>query len=305
MKKKLPISCLCSIYKKTILEEFIISIDSLLNQEYIPDEILIIVDGLITRELELFINFLKNKNEIFKILVLKENKGLGFALKYGLNKCHNDIVARFDTDDINLKGRLKFQYDFLIKNPIYSLVGSNIIEFNPKEERIILKKLNSNINSKFNLYMIRNPINHPTVMFKKEKIINIGSYKDIKHFEDYELWLRCLKNGLLMHNFQEPMVAMRRDNYCSKRIGFRYALCEIKFLKETIKQKTLNKIFIPIFIIRIIIRILPNKISNLLLFIDFKRDYKNYNFNIETYKNKISNKNNSISKGFNLGSLNK
>ena len=46
-RKILPISCICSIYGRTILKEFIIAIDSLLLQEYIPSEIVVIVDGQI------------------------------------------------------------------------------------------------------------------------------------------------------------------------------------------------------------------------------------------------------------------
>ena len=67
-------------------------------------------------------------------------------------------------------------------------------------------------------FMRRNPLNHPSVMFRKNDIIEIGSYRDIKFFEDYELWLRCIKKGLLIHNINKVLVAMRRENYLSKEL---------------------------------------------------------------------------------------
>ena len=36
-------------------------------------------------------------------------------------------------------------------------------------------------------------MNHPTVMFKKNKIISAGNYRHMPFFEDYYLWLRCKK----------------------------------------------------------------------------------------------------------------
>ena len=35
--------------------------------------------------------------------------------------------------------------------------------------------------------MFRNPLNHPSVLFKKEDILRVGSYRDIKFFEDYDI----------------------------------------------------------------------------------------------------------------------
>ena len=60
-KIELPISCLCSVYKKTLKEEFSLSVLSLLCQEYIPNQIVVVIDGEISEQLEEYINLLKNK----------------------------------------------------------------------------------------------------------------------------------------------------------------------------------------------------------------------------------------------------
>ena len=150
MKKNkiLPISCLCSIYEKTLLDEFILSIDSLLIQDYLPKEIVIVVDGNINEELHSYLNHLVNLKDIFKIYFFKKNRGLGRALKYGLNKCNNDLIARFDSDDINLNNRLKIQYDLLKENQNISIVGSNIFEFSDNYRDVFIKKMERNLEKK-------------------------------------------------------------------------------------------------------------------------------------------------------------
>ena len=87
--KILPISCICSIYEKTCLNEFAIAIDSLMLQEFIPSEIIIIVDGIIKKDIVKLLKQLKKDKDNFKIFYIDKNKGLGFALKYGLTKCKN------------------------------------------------------------------------------------------------------------------------------------------------------------------------------------------------------------------------
>ena len=40
----IPVSCLCSVYKETEKEEFILALKSLLIQKYIPNQIIIVLD---------------------------------------------------------------------------------------------------------------------------------------------------------------------------------------------------------------------------------------------------------------------
>ena len=77
--------------------------------------------------------------------------------------------------------------------------------------------------------MYRNPLNHPTVMFRKSEIIRVGSYKNLKYFEDFELWIRCIKNAQIIINYKKPLVAMKRKSYMEKRKGYLYAFYEILF----------------------------------------------------------------------------
>ena len=41
----------------------------------------------------------------------------------------------------------------------------------------------------------RNPINHVTVMFKKDSILEVGNYENLPYFEDYYLWCKLIKSN--------------------------------------------------------------------------------------------------------------
>ena len=296
--KSLPISCICCIYKDTILKELILAIDSILIQDYVPREVVIIVDGFVSKDIKSFLSFILTREDIFKVFYLEKNVGLGLALNYGIPKCSNNFIARFDSDDINLKDRLKIQYEFIKKNPQISIVGSDVFEFNNINKNLILKRMKNDLI--FHQFPIRNPLNHPTVLFRKEDIIKSGSYKNIKLFEDYELWLRCLKKGLNIHNINQPLVAMKRTSYSSKRQGFKYAIYEFNFLRETIKQKSIRKFLIPIYLLRICIRLIPVKLLNLFRIIDPLRNEYKHSYNLSFYIREINKNENSIFKKFNV-----
>tara|TARA_B100000131_G_C18115401_1_gene611124 strand:+ start:1018 stop:1956 length:939 start_codon:yes stop_codon:yes gene_type:complete len=293
MKKKsskfLPISCLGSIYSKTILKELIFSLDSIITQEYRPNEIILIVDGFINNDIYSFLKFVESDNKSIKVFYLKENIGLGLALNYGLKKCKNNIVARFDTDDINLKNRFKIQYDLIKNDENISILGSSVLEFQNNISNIILKTVPTDYKNIVKTSRFRNPLNHPTVIFKKDDILKVGSYRNIRFFEDYDLWLRSIKNNLIIKNINMPLVAMKRETYLFRRTGLRYVFHELNFIKECFNLKTIKKLFLLFFILRIFIRLLPVKISSLVRFFDLSRinrDMKNEITNeISRFKN--------------------
>ena len=50
---------------------------------------------------------------------------------------------------------------------------------------------------KFAIY--RNPVNHPTVMFRKQDVLDTGNYLPQLWFEDYYLWARMLQRGYIFY----------------------------------------------------------------------------------------------------------
>ena len=264
--KNLNISCLGACYLKTKPKDLYVSLMSIFINEIIPKQTLLVLDGPVNKRVrKVILFFVQNYN--LEILELKNNKGLGMALAEGLKKCKFNYVARFDTDDINMPKRLEIQFNFLKNNPHISVVGSNVIEFRKKgksyENRfkrvpISPKKIKLS-------FFYRNCINHPSVLFKRSDILQIGNYKSRIFFEDYDLWLRLLDKNYKFSNFAEPLVLMKREDAALRRDGISYVKKEFIFVKK-LRIQFFKKMLICIFLFfRIIFRfIFPSKAQNFL-----------------------------------------
>lgn len=213
----LKYSVLMSVYHKENPNYFTESIESMLRQSVKPDEIVIVKDGPLTKELDKVISdYVEKYPEFFNIIPLEKNVGLGLALNEGLKKCKNELVARMDTDDISLENRCELQINEFKNNPDLSIVGTWTNEFydNPSciiTSRIVPEKHEDII--KFSRR--RSPFNHPTVMYKKTAVLNCGGYRNVLRKEDIDLFVRMLHSGCKSMNIQKSLLLFRsnEDNY--------------------------------------------------------------------------------------------
>ena len=108
-------SLLLSVYQGDEKDWLKLAFQSITNQTHLPDEIILVEDGKIPRDLkEIIRTFEKNKKKIpLKVISLKQNQGLATALNKGIAACKYEWIARFDADDINLPDRFQKQADFL------------------------------------------------------------------------------------------------------------------------------------------------------------------------------------------------
>ncbi len=270
MTHNIKFSVILPIYKKTNYKIFKKSFESVLRQSLLPNEILIIFDGPVNGNIKKMIDNKKKIYKFIKILNFPSNNGLGKVLKIAVNKASYNYIMRCDSDDVSLKNRFEDQIDFLKKNKEIDVLGSNIIEINDKQD-FSIKKLPEKNNDLKKYSLFRNPINHSSVIFKKNKIINSGNYIDMPYFEDYYLWLRVLKSGGKFHNIQKNLVLMGVDNnYYNRRSGFKYFINYFKFLNKIRKDKIISYfIYILNLMLRIHIVYLPKniikKVYNILL----------------------------------------
>ena len=71
----------------------------------------------------------------------------------------------------------------------------------------------------YEMAKFRNPLNHMSVMMRKDVVIRIGSYRHIPYIEDYELWVRAMINGIRIANIGEVLVHARTGNGMVQRRG--------------------------------------------------------------------------------------
>lgn len=257
-------SILMSVYDKENPNHLEESFLSIINQTYQPSEIVIVKDGPLNEKLDAVIDKYVKIFSTIKVVPLGENVGLGKALNIGLKYCSYDIVARMDADDISERYRFEKQINFLLTNINIAVVGSNLHEFNIMPHDLnSFKNLPENHNEIVQFSKYRCPINHPTVMFRKEAIIEAGSYQTTFP-EDYDLWLRVIAKGYKLHNLQEHLLHFRRGNMIAKRKGIKYIKNEVCFFFQAYKLKQLSlwQLCANLFI-KIPVRLLPSSVLSI------------------------------------------
>jgi len=239
--------------------------DSIVDQSKPPNEIVIVFDGVVSKEIETYINHKSEtiENIQVKLIHLPENKGLGEALRIGIENCRYDVVARMDADDVNAHERFEKQISYFIENKDLDLLGSFIAEFESEPSKpVSIRKVPTTQNEIFEFMKKRNPFNHMSVMFRKSAVMRAGSYVHMPYFEDYYLWVRMALNGAVMQNIPEVLVLSRAgENMYNRRGGIKYFKYEVDFQKKLLQLKIIGRTrFLCNLMIRGIIRIIPNKL---------------------------------------------
>lgn len=219
-------SVLMAVYGKEKPEFFRQSIESMLAQTLPFSDFVLVCDGALTHELNEVISWAQEEmDEKLQIIRLKENKGLGKALRTGVPRCRCSVIARMDSDDISRPDRCERQFR-IIERDGYDLVSGTLQEFvrepGDMDRLRVLPRTSEEI---LQYAKKRNPFNHPCVMFRKESVLRVGSYQDFPGFEDYYLWIRMLRKGCKGYNVQEVILDMRTGNGMYDRRGGRDYLC--------------------------------------------------------------------------------
>ena len=206
-------SVLLSVYHKEKKDYLLSSIQSVLSQTIVPNEIVIVEDGPLNDGLDSIINdFIEKHPKLFKIVKLKKNVGLGLALNEGLKVCSFELVARMDTDDIAKRLRFEKQLQQFENDSQLSIVGTNTDEFISDTTNVISRRVVPEKNEDIIKFSRRrSPFNHPTVMYKKTDVLACGGYKNFRRNQDYDLFVRMLNKGYKGYNIQESLLFFRAD----------------------------------------------------------------------------------------------
>lgn len=213
-------SLLLSIYANNTVEELNRCFDSIQNQNIILNEIILIIDGPVDKEIDTAIRKWCVSISIKKF-PLHKNMGLAYALNYGLKLCTNDWVFRMDIDDVCLEDRFAKQIQIINENPNIDILGGNIKCFETYPYFLPGRKVPMSMPQIHRYIKYRNPVNHPTVFFNKNKILELGGYPDARLGQDYLLWIKALNNGLKIQNTEEILVSMKVDKKSYSRRGLK------------------------------------------------------------------------------------
>jgi O104-antigen biosynthesis beta-1,3-galactosyltransferase len=223
------LSVLMSVYSNDDPQHLAVALQSMCDQTLPASEVILVEDGPLGGPLHEVIEEYSTRLPL-AIVKLPNNSGLGEALRIGMTRCSNELVARMDSDDICVPSRFEKQLKFLRTHTEIDVVGSAIAEFDDDSTVIhAVRCLPLEGEDLISFAKRRNPLNHMTVMFRKKKVLLAGGYEHVRGFEDYHLWARMLMIGSKLSNLEEPLVLVRCGNGMqSRRGGMAYANQELR-----------------------------------------------------------------------------
>ncbi|MEB3319641.1 MAG: glycosyltransferase [Cyanobium sp.] len=212
---------------------------SIEQQTLAPSQVVVSCDGTPTAALsELLLH-----SSLPLLMVHGPGKeGVGPVLNRGLQRCREELVLRVDADDICMPERSEIQVAAMLQRPELMALSTPVLEFlessqSPLHSRIT--PMGSRSIRKHSKW--RNPMNHPAVILRKTKILELGGYRDCPGFEDYDLWLRILKRGDFLDNLSLPLVKARiGSGHLARRHGMGYLRKEWAFLWGCGRIRTLS-----------------------------------------------------------------
>jgi glycosyltransferase involved in cell wall biosynthesis len=202
------------------------AIQSMLAQTYADFEFLIIDDCSTDGSAEIVEQHATLDTRI-RLIRHKTNSGLGELLRRGVFEARGELVARMDADDTSLPNRLQRQVDFLRAHPEIDVVGSYALDVTKQGMRIRERRVPTT-HEKIAELVWTNPFLHPTVMFRRQSILRIGSYAAIRRRQDYDLWFRCVAGGLRLANIPEPLLHYHFSEDTMKRNHIKAILDQVR-----------------------------------------------------------------------------
>lgn len=183
------VSVLMSVHNgQEYLNEAIMSI---LNQTFTDFEFLILNDASTDNSADIINSFNDSR---LRIIDNESNLGLTRSLLKGLALARGEYIARMDSDDISLPGRLAAQVAFLEAHPEIGICGTWAKRIGQKAGAYLRYPVEPEvINCRL---LFDSPLAHPSVMIRKDSLSsnNLNYDPQFKYAQDYDLWTRCSRH---------------------------------------------------------------------------------------------------------------
>jgi glycosyltransferase involved in cell wall biosynthesis len=200
-----------------------------LAQQTLPDfELIAVDDGSTDGTVELLQDWAAGDQRLH--LLSQDHGGIVKALNTGLEACQAGYIARMDADDLAHPERLERQAAFLEQHPETAVVGCRVRGFPPHKVRdgfsIYLDWQNSLLSDDDirREIFVESPLTHPSVVMRKDWLVEVGGYQEHGWPEDYDLWLRLYLAGAGFAKLPEVLLDWREHDKRLTRQDSRYSL---------------------------------------------------------------------------------
>ncbi len=227
LSTQVKVSVIMGVYNQSNRQVLSQAVHSILNQTLQDLEFLICDDGSCDGTSGYLQELSKEDNRII-LLGEKTNRGLAFSLNTCIWKAKGQYIARMDDDDISDPQRLEIQVRFMEEHPEVSWCGccARLIE---GEHIWGVRRMPAYPEKKD--YLKYSPYIHPTVMYRREVFHDGKGYLETENMlrcEDYEIFMRFMREGLIGANIQQVLFSYREDENSYRKRSFRNRINEAR-----------------------------------------------------------------------------
>lgn len=211
-KDNVFVSVLMSVYAESpaTLKE---AIDSILKQTFTNLEFLVYLDKPDNETLWAFLRECADSDSRLIIHRNEKNRFLAGTLNDELLVAKGDYIVRMDGDDISVPYRIEHLVNYMESHPEVGVASSWMQEFGHErkmDNRIV--KYESDFEKMKVNYLCQTPIAHAPCIIRRSVVEKYGPalYNErCSKTQDYELWSRLIKEGVVFGMVSEPLYLRR------------------------------------------------------------------------------------------------
>lgn len=244
------------------------SLESVSNQSEVPDQVIVVIDGpikeLCNRHL---VEFARSCPAVVRVIRLPENLGLWNARNVGISASTQEFIAFHDADDVMHPKRLEYQLRTM-KEQQLDVLGSAAIEVDSVSRRVVgVRSFSIKQRCGKIVFGVVNPVNHSSVIVRRESILRVGSYRAVPGVEDLDLWRRLCDAHARISVSQTVLQALftSQELLARRRISSQILSSEATLFRWSLVSGNLgnNVKALTIFTTRVLYRILPRWLMSL------------------------------------------
>ena len=185
------------------------AIDSILKQTFEDFEFLIVDDASTDESANVVLSY---SDDRIRFVQNESNVGQVRCQNIGLGLARGRYIARLDQDDSSLSTRLERQVAVMDSDPRLAVVGTwmSKVDEHGHETGLLLGKVDDYADYLFTSLTNSLPLYHPSVMFRRDAVMNVNGYDEtLPYCEDQDLWRRLLLVGYRARVIPEPLTRYR------------------------------------------------------------------------------------------------